>query len=541
MQRRWLAALAILIVLAALLFWRTRTEDDTDVASARVADAAEPPHRPPREPRRRLAPPPATEEVAGGETSNEPDGSPLFPELRVVVRDSDGAPVRSGRVWASRSVDFVMGLHVADGEIDDDGTCRLRLPKPDTYDVFASDGEMLGAMEAGVRVASDTNVTVTLPVAAELRFVRAEGEPPLQGSATISAKRITPEQMRCLDVASPWIDDREISLAELPLTLRTVAGTRFRYWHAVDPSLATPDVFTAPATVVIRRPPWGTYRLVFSVEPADRVEERDGFVETVVTVEGGGKVDRWESPSGIFDVKRGQRVADVFKFTFEQYPPAAHSTVRWSGRGIRPGSAEIDVPERGVVDVPVVLRLEDGSLPESKIVVRVDGPAGTKGVEAWIVNPEGTADAMPDIADLHRDQEIEFPAGWTPNALVIVAPGLVAEPQRLVVGARHDFTLVRGGVVRVLRGIRPPEGVALMLRRRDRLPIRVDAKEPGSVGIGSEFILGEPKIVLGPFAPGDVALEVTMGPTVVAEMTAHVVAGETTDLRLPFAERLLAR
>ena len=136
---------------------------------------------------------------------------------------------------------------------------------------------------------------------------------------------------------------------------------------------------------------------------------------------------------------------------------------------------------------------------------------------------------------------MQFPAGWTPNALVAHAPGLVAEPLRLRLDARHEFALRRGGLVRVVRGVRPPEGVELTLRRKDGLPLRDDAGALGKVTYAAGVTLDEPAVVVGPFVPGDVALVVECGRTVLADVTAHVVADETVEVRLPLADAMPRR
>jgi hypothetical protein len=80
-----------------------------------------------------------------------------------------------------------------------------------------------------------------------------------------------------------------------------------------------------------------------------------------------------------------------------------------------------------------------------------------------------------------------------------------------------------------------------MLRRKDGLPLRNDVAAFGVSTWATDVELDESAVVVGPFVPGDVDLVVCCGATAIADVTAHVVESETTDVRLPLAARLPER
>jgi hypothetical protein len=148
--------------------------------------------------------------------------------------------------------------------------------------------------------------------------------------------------------------------------------------------------------------------------------------------------------------------------------------------------------------------------------------------------------AIQQIRALGVDQAVPLPSGWTPRAVMASAKGLRAGPIPFVVGGRHELALRPCGCLRIARGVLPPDDVGLVLRRKDRLPIAIE-EQKGERASRAAVLLDAPEVAVGPFPEGDVAFVVSYLKTDLVEFTAHVVAGETTDVRLPLAEKLRAQ
>lgn len=383
MSRSRAAAVVVAAVLLALLLWLAWRSDSGVTGRAttpdRSADERTNAAVVVATPRRARPKSGAGDDAPSAAGDAEPDGSPLFPPLEVVVRLADGT-------WRADAGAFAYALPpgdtgadgpVARADLEADGTCTLRLPRPGVYDVGAvGGGEFLWTLATDVDSRTTPRVTLTMPPTADVRFVPDGGRERVAGGAYVEADDDRPVAATPGRGAVPPIDCK-LGFEDLPTTWRVAAGVRLRYRHGNNPSTATPDRFAAPATVVIGLPPWGSYEFVYSVDPTtDRPAERESWFGYKLDVESGGVVDHWAGVDGLWELRAGQRPSDQFRFTFRQKPHAPHVAVRWKGNGVRAGAVEFDVPEDrdAIVKVPIVLQIEDGPLPTSEFVVRVDGP-----------------------------------------------------------------------------------------------------------------------------------------------------------------------
>ena len=557
--------LAAFAALAQLLWLLLRSSDEEGAArdgarAASAMDAAE--SAPVKAKRRKLADAAlaandvetASSDASSGD-DDEPDGSPLFPPLHVEVRLRDGTwPVgATGLAYLLLPGDSGAAGALVRADLEGDGTCTLRPPEPGLYDVGAVGcGEFMWTLAQDVDTRRVDRVRLTMPQAEVLRFV-LDG-PGGDGKQNVAAAdgqvvAVTPGR-GAVPSASP-----SLSLRDLPASWWVAPGMRFQFDRGVDPFFATPETFNAPATVTVSRPKWGLYRLTVGIDPPDLVAAADSAVDCAFELAGGGRVDRWGSLRGRWLVKAGQRVADALAWNFCQAPPAQHATLRWHGANVRSGSLEFDVPDEGSIDVRAVLRITDlpPVAPDPETRLCVEGAAA----RACYVVLDRNGDPVRgefdrtggDVAERVAADDgphvaLAFGVGEGPDVRIFASDPVVVEADR-----RHVLRLRPAGWLRVARGVRPPDDVEIRLRRRDGQPIPfVDGWT--SFGSGPKLrapdtepaiALDRPAVHLGPFPEGDVALVASYAGRDLAEVTAHVVAGEITEIRLPLAERLPAR
>jgi hypothetical protein len=222
--------------------------------------------------------------------------------------------------------------------------------------------------------------------------------------------------------------------------------------------------------------------------------------------------------------------------------PAGHVTVAWHGERIEQGSVDFDIADGESRDVPVVLRLDAaGALPgEEEAVVRIDGPADAKDA-VCLLPDEPLKYAQPTEVKVPRIGE-DMVVPLRSRRIAARADHLVAEPVPVAPDRRHTLVLRPAGFLRVMRGVRPPDGVSLVLRRADGGPMAnplTDAESPWPCG--DRVTLDEPAICVGPLPEGDVALVVSYAGVDFGRMSAYVVAGTETEVRLPLADGLPAK
>ncbi len=329
----------------------------------------------------------------------------------------------------------------------------------------------------------------------------------------------------------------EIDIGDFPFALQVARGLRLHVEKSVDAWFATPQEFSAPAAVTIGKAPWGIVELRFSAQPQDATAPYPVRVGVECEIAGGGRVDRWDGISLRWVVEAGKPIADVFRTTICQVPPAKRSVLRWTGDGVRAGSLDLEAPDAGVLEVPVVLQLEPPFTRKPAAVVFIDAPTGVASGTLRAVEGDESCFCIETGVPTGIDHVVEYGAFWQRVAAQVFADGLVTQPFRLDRPGRDLLSLVPGGTVRVVRGVAPPEGVVLVLRRADGLPFMCGSP-PGSGDFHTEVELDEPAVVVGPLPEGDVALVVSYGRTPLVEFTAQVRGGETTEVRLPLAERL---
>jgi hypothetical protein len=531
-NRRPAAALVVLaIALLACVAWLLRRDDGgVDVAPTKPATVESPtvPMSAAVAPRRKhaIAEKPSETNDAVAADDDEPDGSPLFPALAVEVRRSDGSPATKGTAYALRPGGSVPSSPLVFAVLEADGTCVLRLPEPGVYDVGAlMDDEFLSALATGVDSRTTPRVRLGLPAAAEIELDADETVP----RGTLARLRIVS------DDAGGW--DRTFRAANLPLTIATVPGARFRLRSASAEVRFVPDRVTAPGTATLNRDERGRVRLRVTVVPENRVARHDAVLHTEFEIEGGGAVGRWDELSRDWIAASGVRLSDTFRSRDEWVVsvPAPRGILRWHGAGVASGSVGFEAPDGETVDVPVTLKLDDTLPGEAECTVRIDGPADARDVTLWIVGADGEGSTGRSAA---AGAEVVVTAPpWSSAFVCATADGLATAAAHFDAARPLVLTLPPAGYLCVFRGIRPPEQVDLVLRRKDGRPFPYEhyANQPQHV---VSLKLTQPSFVVGPLPEGDVTFVVSCAGRDLAEATAHVVAGTTTDVRLPLAERL---
>lgn len=498
----------------------------------------------PKAPRRRAPRPiPDAEEVApSAGASGLPYGPGLFTPFQVAVRRSEGPWVRGTEavVYALRPGDSGAGGPAARSAVLPDGTCTLHLPEPGVYDVGAVlRGEFHWTLATDVDTRTGGPLVLTLPPRDEIRFTADPGFSP-QGSgyetvvADARVTAVTPG--RGAVPACRWMLDND----RLPQSLWAPRGLRLRAVQGGDRTRCAPDHFAAPAAVAVRADERGSYVLRVTVDPPDRVARHDVILRVQFEVEGGGVTDRWDDLRRTWIVLAGRRVADVVSLAWTQRAPAAFSTIRWSGDGVLPGEAAMEVPDGRTVEVPVVLRLAPALPGEAEAVVRIDGAPEPFEVRCSVVDGDGEAAEL-DVRAPSQDVTVPVPPVPAPHGLVAWSKTRASDPMRFVAGGRHALVLRPSGWLRIRTGdLEVPEGVTLVLRRADGMPFPVTHGGPGDVlsrnttWACSELLGNFDGARLGPLPEGDVAFVVRYAGTPVAEFTARVVAGATRDAHVPF-------
>ncbi len=142
------------------------------------------------------------------------------------------------------------------------------------------------------------------------------------------------------------------------------------------------------------------------------------------------------------------------------------------------------------------------------------------------------------VEALEADIAVRVDAEDGPFEAIAVGPGVASEALGLEAGRLHEFVLRPAGCLRVVRSVRPPDGVELVLRRKDGRVFCDGSEAPDRIDAMHAILLEEPETRVGPLPEGDVTFLVCAGSATLAEVIARVVPFRTTDLVLPLADRL---
>jgi hypothetical protein len=523
-----------LVALSALLAWWLLRDGADALAPAPHVDPPAPPvtEAPPpvvAPQKRTRAPAETPTEGAPAGPVEEPDGAPLFPAVAVEVCHADGSPAPRATVFARRADASADDAPAASARLDRAATCVLYLPEPGVYDIGAdADDEFVSALATGVDVRTTSRVKLELPEPAAIEL-DADETIPRGGLARL---RIVSDDGSTRD--------RGFRAAQLPITFSARPGARFRLRSASPDVHFVPDRVAAPGSATLRRDGRGKIRLLVTVVPADRVARHDALLRTEFEIEGGGASDAWDELSREWIVAAGTGLADAFRSRPEWVvsAPSPRGTLRWRGAGIASGSVGFEAPDGETVDVPVTLRLDDTLPGEAECLVTVEGPANASNVQLWLLAPDRNESAgQPGKIGA---QTVVAPPAW-PSALVYAtADGLVSAAAAFDPQLPITLPLRPAGRVGVARSVRPPHGVDLVLRRKDGGPM------PCGDGLGPEWQVVSLRlrdlahVVVGPLPAGDVTFVVSYGGLDLAEVTARVAPDTTTEVTLPFAQRLAA-
>jgi hypothetical protein len=521
------ALLATLVAPAGLVGCAAHEESDSSRSAG--PNAARQPAPTPSRDRTAAAP------IASAPSADAADGADLFPPIDVEVRFADGTSPsrRNGHAYARRSGSVGTDQPLVRAELAGDGRCTLRMPGEGVYDVgVILDDGFVSTIERGVDTRTSRRVALTLPVLEEVRIeldpsdaIHRSGEIVLQtaeGSGILVNGLVT---------HSFWVQD-------LPASYRVSPHLRLRAEPTEQDLRCTPETFAGGATVVVGRETRGVYRLTASVAPSEREARHQVILNAQFETICAGATQPIGSPS--WTLRPGERLAGKVLWGATRIAPSPHFTIRWHGDGFLPGSADVDAPDGARVDANVVLVPDDSrSLPgESEAVVRILGAQPGDVPRLWIFGADGNATEFEGDA-VAQDAIVAVPApSLIPAPLFAVAwaNDSVSEFVLFESERRHELVLRPTGELRILVGADLPPDVWLRIRRRDGRPVPWHG-EAGCTAVAPTVGLGACFGRIGPLPEGDVRLVVSYADLDLAEFSAHVVAGETTEVRVPLSGR----
>ena len=506
------------------------TESSLRAPRGRVASGDAQPDGPPSDGRSTVAP---LEESS----THEPDGAALFRGVHVEVRMADGSwPTGTkGEAYLLAARDPGVDGALTSARLGTDGSCTLWLPRSGRFDVGVAVPDLgLWRVVEDVDARTTESLRITLPAGASIEVL----DDTALGANCRRSAVVMPDDERPL-TSTPG---RESFLSR-PLfpqlgqstrcTIPVVAGMRVRVAVISLDALTTcqPDLVAAPAAVHVSRGVFGTCRLRIAVTPADRVARHDVRLDATFTVSQDGVARNWRGWQ--CEVAEGSVVRGGAEDVTGPVP-AGRVTVAWHGAGIESSSVDFDMADGETRDVPVTLRLDAAQrLPgEDDAIVCVDGPADAS--DACCLLPDVTLKyGRPTDVGVPRIGE-DFVVPVRGTRIAARARGMVAEPVALAPDRRHALVLRPAGGLRVLRGVAPPEGVRLVLRRADGGPLanpESDATRPWP--IEDCVPLDDAEIPVGPLPEGDVELIVSYAGVDLARVTATVLAGKWSVVHLP--------
>jgi len=518
----WAVAVAALVAAGVAL--ATCRRDAPEIETPPPAPSPAPRRAEPAEtPRRRRTddgfPPAPTAEIPSAAAGPLVDG---FPALDVEVVDADGRPAAASEVYAAPAGVRILPKLVGVAAVTDGaGKCRLVLPRFGACDVLARSGAFR-VRARGVVLPRAEPIRLTLPGPADV-VVRCDAD---------VAAMLPKLDRRASFVSLMQMQDDGLSGSGTYLQLPAgdaeerralAAGVRVSV-HVDRRFVATPDSFVPPATVRVRTSGRRPVRL--SVHVVDASDLPIGWIVATIDVGPG------EEPIGFVTTTKGRAAAS----SYEVWPAPATTSIRWSGVGVVAEERPIPTDEPATIDVAV--RLDGAPLPQSAPAgfrdptprharVRVAATNGSAEPVAVLQHSDGAAG---DGMDQVRPGEIATCGVQDPTWIAAVRGDLVAGPTRALddADAVCELTFAPGGRIERVVEAKPPEALGrFTLARKDGGAIVID----GENLVHHVDVFGGAKI--GPMPPGDYVFTLRLAGVEVGEVSATVVAGATTTLRIP--------
>jgi hypothetical protein len=260
---------------------------------------------------------------------------------------------------------------------------------------------------------------------------------------------------------------------------------------------------------------------------------------------------RWSFGDGARDaedeaVGEGEPVSVVSNAA--QSGPQGPARLTWSGGGIAPGEVRTTLKAGEANRSEVVLRYDprgdvgtDLVLDASALAGDAPNPTAVGWGGPWPAGSAPDADRLPYVRrETANGRRHTLGAVWRETeGLMAFAGDWVARPQAPPTSGTWRPPFERGGQVAVVVDPTPDPALgALLVRRSDGLPLLATMPSDGAprpAGAGGDGaveprheIAVVPGTILGPFPPGDVALEARLGAVPLAPATVRVRAGRVT-------------
>jgi len=442
-----------------------------------------------------------------------PDAPQCLADVDVEVVDAEGRPVGNATVYALRvgAPGVEDASDVPNAVSGADGRCRLRIPAPGTFDVAAVHERALGRVE-NVAVPRGSGVRVVVPPHADVVFV-ADPSAPIGiefGLEVAGATSGGEHDWPARGEPHRHFASEQLSAGFTSDTWSLPAGAKFVASSRQDVEFDPPE-FTAPATVVVR-PVAGRAARELNVRLALAGDAsrwaRDRSVRYVLEFDDGG---------------RGEGVARLFvgeapfKTNRTELVRAERGTVKWSGPELAPGSAAWDLGVSRDVDVRFdVLDPPPDAARGVRLLVDLRSERADESGMTRVYFDDGDDDPS-DVASgkvrAGEETTIDVPGDW-----IVVDVGeytndhehrLVAGPARLSRGERMTLRPRAGGfVVFTPSGVVSPSAGAVEIARADGAPFGSSTDSNVRWRLRCSAV---PGLVLGPFEPGVVVLDVFVG------------------------------
>ncbi len=501
--------------------------------------------------------------VPAGQETPAVTGRHVPPVLEVRVTDAEGNPV-GATVYAFPHDAVPQDWEEAPyGEHRPPGPCRLELPVPGLYDVFARSRYPVGVTRrTGVLVRAGDVVPIDLAVAAgrpirielgepwpladplragrlkaSIQILAARGVPGGDGAEGVLPRMGTFVPLRPL--TGPW------ESRPLPPSLEFVVSVALTVPKAYREGALDGPGYRVFATPPIVRP-GGTVRLhaerQASLHVRPRLEAPEawpaGPIRLDLAFEDGRGAHthtrRWRAPGSIRRQKR--------PLVFRGRPGKARLT--WDGPGIAPGALEdLHLDATRALEAEIAIRLDASELPSREpLVVRLAGqgdpPSHGSGEDSLAAAAilESPGDDYPTVLEWRDDdraEHAELDYGWRRADFLVVWRGAheVSRPTPIPPRGSMTVTLEPAGVAIVVPCRLLREGVGrLRIRRADGLPFLLlrDRDQP-VLRPGAQVQGGD---LVGPLPAGRHTFQVELAGRRLPDATVVVEPGGVGILRL---------
>lgn len=453
--------------------------------------------------------------------------------MEIEVRDADGAPVDDREVYAlpagSKGTDEEDEVFLA--ETDDMGRARLDLPSPAVYDVGV---RAWGCVLRRIDVPSPAPgvVTFVVPPTATVRVVVADDAVVSSGEEVRFSTALPDGSLNYPgrhDVGywqtEPKVPDSREFAVELP--------TGQEYLLTPPPHLvAVPPVVRAPGEVRLRPVESNVVPVVFTFEPPDHAWPHWVRLTWTVLADGAPPetMKQWVGPD---------KPVGGYKRLHTVVTPRARGEIQWSGDRIEPGSLAFAATDgaRLTAVVRISQRPPDPATHARVRVVAEPDDAGTDdGLVSLHVGYDPDGDVVATRVPPGEETVLDVEGEW---AIALGSPAKgsgravrVGGPARLRGGELAEIPLREGGhVVFAPTTLPPATAGTVWIARADGGPL-LELDDDGDLE-SERRVAAIAGTVLGPFEPGDVTLDLCIGPTTWRRFVVTVRPGEYSVLRVP--------